>query len=100
MAILLLLALGVLCIVLLLRKYGAREPGLPPGPPTLPVLGNLHLLPTKYAHYKWVAHPRASAHYLPFISRQIHRMGTDIRRRVLGKDIIILPFIANSLMRL
>ncbi|KAJ7916802.1 cytochrome P450 [Mycena leptocephala] len=53
MAILLLLALGVLCIVLLLRKYGAREPGLPPGPPTLPVLGNLHLLPTKYAHYKF-----------------------------------------------
>jgi hypothetical protein len=51
---LLLLALGVLCIAALLRKIGSREAGLPPGPPTLPIVGNLHLLPTEFVHYKCV----------------------------------------------
>lgn len=25
-------------------KVGSRPPGLPPGPPTIPILGNLHLV--------------------------------------------------------
>lgn len=41
-------------VVLLLRKVGARERGLPPGPPTLPVLGNLHIFPKEFGHYKCV----------------------------------------------
>lgn len=36
-----------------LKKIGSRELGLPPGPPTVPLLGNLHIFPTEYAHYKW-----------------------------------------------
>ncbi|KAK7461953.1 hypothetical protein VKT23_008386 [Stygiomarasmius scandens] len=35
-----------------LLNVGRREPTLPPGPPTLPVIGNLNVFPTEYAHYK------------------------------------------------
>ncbi|KAK7051623.1 hypothetical protein VNI00_004602 [Paramarasmius palmivorus] len=34
-------------------KLGQRESHLPPGPRTLPFLGNIHVLPTKYPHYKF-----------------------------------------------
>ncbi|KAF7369282.1 putative cytochrome P450 [Mycena venus] len=53
MAIVLPLALGVLCVLLFLRKVGSREAGLPPGPPTIPLLGNLHMFPTEFVHYKF-----------------------------------------------
>ncbi|KAF8176367.1 hypothetical protein K438DRAFT_1770568 [Mycena galopus ATCC 62051] len=52
MAVLLPLALGVLCLFVWLRKVGSREAGLPPGPPTVPLLGNLHIFPTEFAHNK------------------------------------------------
>ncbi|KAJ7767964.1 cytochrome P450 [Mycena maculata] len=53
MSFLLALALGALCAALFLRTVGAREKGLPPGPPTIPLLGNLHIFPTEFAHYKF-----------------------------------------------
>lgn len=40
----------VIWMVARLLKLGRREKYLPPGPPTLPVLGNAHLMPTKFAH--------------------------------------------------
>jgi hypothetical protein len=53
MAVLLAVAFGLLCLVAsVLRKVGSREKGLPPGPPTLPIVGNLHLLPAEFIHYK------------------------------------------------
>lgn len=50
----------ILCVAALLRKVGSREAGLPPGPPTVPVLGNVHIFPTEFAHLKYVvcASPR------------------------------------------
>ncbi|KAJ7825252.1 cytochrome P450 [Mycena leptocephala] len=53
MSIFLSCVLAVVCIVAFLRKVGVRESGLPPGPPTVPILGNAHLFPTKSAHYKF-----------------------------------------------
>ncbi|KAK7023183.1 hypothetical protein R3P38DRAFT_2958140, partial [Favolaschia claudopus] len=53
MAVLLLLTLGIVYIFMWLRKVGSREPGLPPGPPTLPLLGNLHIFPKGFAHFKF-----------------------------------------------
>ncbi|KAJ7444582.1 cytochrome P450 [Mycena galericulata] len=55
MAIYLTLALIniVLCAAFLLRKVGAREEGLPPGPPTVPILGNLHIFPNEHPHFKF-----------------------------------------------
>ncbi|KAJ7279289.1 cytochrome P450 [Mycena rebaudengoi] len=53
MPIVLSAALVLLCSLVWFRKVGAREVGLPPGPPTLPFLGNLHIFPTEFTHYKF-----------------------------------------------
>ena len=31
----------------------SRQKGLPPGPPTVPILGNLNVLPREYLHLKF-----------------------------------------------
>lgn len=40
-------ALVLYCIAALLR-VGRRSKDLPPGPPTVPILGNLHLVATPF----------------------------------------------------
>jgi hypothetical protein len=36
-----------------LSRVGRRPTGYPPGPPTLPILGNLHLMPTEKPHLQF-----------------------------------------------
>ncbi|KAK7032178.1 hypothetical protein VNI00_013352 [Paramarasmius palmivorus] len=52
--------LSVVALILLatwlvprILKVGRRERFLPPGPPTIPVLGNVHMLPTRSPHTKF-----------------------------------------------
>ncbi|THU92382.1 cytochrome P450 [Dendrothele bispora CBS 962.96] len=43
-----------LCVWICVRiiRIGRREPNLPPGPPTVPVLGNIHIFPIKFAFFR------------------------------------------------
>ncbi|KAJ7312237.1 cytochrome P450 [Mycena albidolilacea] len=52
MALVLLFALVALCFAIVL-KVGSRGKGLPPGPPTIPILGNAHIFPTEFPHHKF-----------------------------------------------
>ncbi|EEB95713.1 hypothetical protein MPER_05275 [Moniliophthora perniciosa FA553] len=40
-------------LVLKIVRVGRRESYLPPGPPTIPILGNLHVFPTASPHIKF-----------------------------------------------
>lgn len=47
-------AVSLIWFISRLLKMGSREPNLPPGPPTIPLLGNLHVFPKKFAHTKYL----------------------------------------------
>ena len=49
------IGIGALVLTLLWRvsSIGQRPKGYPPGPPTIPILGNLHLMPRKDGHLQF-----------------------------------------------
>ncbi|KAF2125588.1 cytochrome P450 oxidoreductase-like protein [Dothidotthia symphoricarpi CBS 119687] len=48
-----LLTTGIAYLLFKLLRFGRREKYLPPGPPTIPILGNAHLIPAKNIHLKF-----------------------------------------------
>jgi len=50
-----LLGLFVVYGIYRLLQIGKRDPRLPPGPPTVPILGNAHMIPTTGLGKKYVA---------------------------------------------
>lgn len=45
--------LGVALLVWRAMQIGKRLPNYPPGPPTIPILGNIHQMPTRDAHLQF-----------------------------------------------
>ncbi|KAF2810345.1 putative cytochrome P450 [Mytilinidion resinicola] len=75
-------ALAVVAFVVLRRlsRYGMRPADYPPGPPTLPIIGNLHQMPMKDLHLKFA---KWGKQYGPVFSL---KLGADMNIIVLNKD--------------
>lgn len=66
-----------------LLAIGSRDKRLPPGPPTLPILGNLHLVPKTGLGLKY-AQVQLQKFTLMLMLAQVERMGPAIWRRLLA----------------
>lgn len=68
-------------VVLLFAVYrvmriGSRPRGLPPGPNTLPVLGNIHLFPRRYVYRQYDSSPAQMLFFLTRVTGLLHGRGS------------------------
>jgi hypothetical protein len=86
--------LGYLSYAYYVLGIGRRHRGSPPGPPTIPIAGNLFSFPAKWPHYKfteWGALFSAFLQYAPDICQLAAREYGDIfSLQVMGRTIIVL----------
>lgn len=52
-------ALAIAYAIYRISQIGQRERYLPPGPPTVPLLGNIHIFPRFLAYFQYVPQSRA-----------------------------------------
>ncbi|KAJ3549263.1 hypothetical protein NM208_g588 [Fusarium decemcellulare] len=84
--VLLLIVVSLGFVALRLLQYGKRPKGLPPGPPTLPVIGNLHQMPTKNFHLEF--------------QKLAHQYGPIVSLKLGGQTLILLndPAVVRDLL--
>lgn len=71
----LLVSLIIACVLLWrIFQIGKRDPRLPPGPPTVPLLGNAHQIPLTKSYKKYVFLP-CPVCCVTLILEQISRLG-------------------------
>lgn len=79
-------ALCIAFAVYRLLQIGRRDPRMPKGPSTVPILGNLHQIPSSGLYAKWVIRTKAILLYLTKPSiLQIPRLGAGVRPGVFAK---------------
>jgi hypothetical protein len=80
------LVLAALTWLLLLILVGQRAKSLPPGPQTLPIIGNFHQIPKMGAHYR-CAHLPSSKRSVLTEAGQTHQMDPYVRQHILSQKL-------------